>query len=117
MQRIKAAYLFFGVSVGLLLGACGGPDAYIYDALEFNREDANFAKDKENIETVTICYNKIGTKPEIIAKMAKAECGRFNKKEKFIRQSFKVCPLFAPVAAIYDCIGDVTETNYFQNRR
>ncbi|NQU62133.1 MAG: hypothetical protein HQ512_13465 [Rhodospirillales bacterium] len=114
MQRIKAAFHVFGVSAVLLTGACGAPEAYIYKAGEFNREAAGFGKDVENIDYITVCYNKLGTKPEIIAKIARAECERFNKKSKFIRQSYEKCPLVTPVAAIYKCLGGEPEGKDFK---
>ncbi len=97
--------MFFLLSIALLASACAGPDAYLHIDGEFNRESPTFAKKPENIDSVTICYNKSGTKPEIIVNMARAECARFNKKAEFRRQTLNVCPLVTPVGAIYDCVG------------
>ena len=71
---------------------------------EFNRELPTFAKEPLNIDSVIICYNKYGTKPEIVANMASAECARFNKKAEFLRQSLDQCPLSTPMAAVYACV-------------
>jgi hypothetical protein len=95
----------FWVPAVLLTAACGGPDAYIYNAGEFNRASPTFGKEPRNINTLTICYNKHGTKPEIIASMASSECAKFNKRAEFDHQSLTICPLFTPVAAIYNCRG------------
>ena len=95
----------FGVLAVLLTAACGGADAYIYNAGEFNRGSPTFGKEPRDINTLTICYNKHGTKPKIIASMASAECAKFNKRAEFDRQSLIICPLFTPVAAIYNCRG------------
>lgn len=107
--------LFVVLAAAMPAAACSGPsggqdgqsnpDAYVYNASEFNRASPTFAKDPKEIDSVTICYNKYGTKPAIIANMALEECARFNKKAEFVRQSLSVCPLFTPVAAIYDCVG------------
>ncbi|MFQ5765976.1 MAG: hypothetical protein ACE5GT_13730 [Rhodospirillales bacterium] len=94
-----------GLSAGLLVAGCGGPDAYVHKEAEFNRQSANFGKNPQNIDSVTICYNKFGTKPEFVANMASAECAVFNKKAEYRRQSFTICPLFTPVAAVYDCVS------------
>ena len=97
--------MFFWLSTALLASACTGPDAYLFIAEEFNRESPTFAKKAENIDSVTVCYNKSGTKPEIIVKMARTECARFNKKAEFRRQTLNICPLITPVGAVYDCVG------------
>ena len=89
----------------MLASACTGPDAYVYIDGEFNRESPTFAKKPENIDSVTICYNKSGTKPVIIVNMARTECARFNKKAEFRRQTLNICPLVTPVGAVYDCVG------------
>ena len=94
-----------GISAVLLATACGGPGAYVYKTNEFNRAHPNFAKDPKDIDGLTICYNKSGTKPENIAKMAEAECAKFHKKAEFSHQSLDVCPLMTPVAAVYNCRG------------
>ena len=108
MRRAAKKLVPFCLLAMLLVSACaGGPEqgAYVHQIDEFNRASPNFAKEPENIDSVTICYNKFGTKPEIVARMAKEECARFNKKAEFSRQSLTVCPLFTPAAAIYDCLN------------
>ena len=113
---VRASRILFAcLSVAVLTAACSGPggqqysqanqNAYVYHADEFNRASPTFAREPEEIDSVTICYNKYGTKPVIIANMATEECKKFNKKAEFVRQSLSVCPLFTPVAAIYDCVG------------
>jgi len=104
--------VLYVILTGLVLSACGAPPAYIHNADEFNRRAATFAKAPENIDSVTVCYNKFGTRPEIIAKMAQAECGKFNKEAEFSHQSFQICPLVTPVAAVYDCVGKESRRNY-----
>ena len=98
----------------MMTAACSAPygnqegktntNAYVYNADEFKRSSPTFAKEPTKIDSVTICYNKYGTKPAVVVSMATEECQKFNKKAEFVRQSLSVCPLFTPVAAIYDCI-------------
>ena len=97
--------MFIWLSIALLVSAFTGPDAYIHIDGEFNRKSPTFAKKQDNIDSVTICYNKSGTKPEFIVNMARTECARFNKIAEFRRQTLNVCPLFIPVAVVYDCVG------------
>ncbi len=108
-MRLAAKKLVpFCLSAMLLVSACAnepGEGAYVHHPGEFNRASPNFAKEPENIDSVTICYNKFGTKPENIAKIANEECAKFNKRAEFARQSLTVCPLFTPVAAIYNCLN------------
>jgi len=102
------------IVTAVLLAACSAPvpqqdgqmnvDVYVYKSGEFNRSSSTFAKDPTNITSVTICYNKSGTKPQIVANMAAKECAKFSKKAEFVSQSLSICPLFTPVAAIYNCI-------------
>ena len=105
MGRFKPILAALGILAVLLVTACGSPEAYVYKAGEFNRGAKDFGKEPEKIDSVTICYNKFRTKPEIIANMASTECAKFNKKAEFKRQTLKTCPLFTPVAAVYKCIG------------
>ena len=107
---ISSAVVFAAL---LLASACAGPnaadragdkDAYVFNPSEFNRN--TFDKPAVIPGSITICYNKSGTTPAAIAKIAIKECGRFNKTAEFDRQSLLVCPLFTPVAAIYNCAGD-----------
>ena len=96
----------FPLAVFLFLAGCSASTdggAYIYKEGEFNRASPNFAKTPQDIDSVTVCYNKYGTKPVNVATMAKHECAKFNKKAVFLRQSYETCPLFTPVAAIFNC--------------
>ena len=94
----------FALAVALL-GGCAAPPPYVYLPQEFNRAAKDFGKEPLNIDSVTICYNKYGTNPELVANMASAECTKFNKKAEFRQQRFDQCSLSAPVAAVYACVG------------
>ena len=104
MRRLRPGFLVVALSAVLLTTGCAAPAPYVLDAGEFNRESPTFAKGPLNIDSVIICYNKNGTKPEIVANMASAECARFNKKAEFQVQSLEHCPLLTPIAAVYDCV-------------
>ncbi|HEX9702291.1 MAG TPA: hypothetical protein VGA19_05525 [Rhodospirillales bacterium] len=91
--------------MAFVLGGCAAPGPFVHHPGEFNRAAKDYGKEPTNIDSVTICYNKYGTSPGIVAKMASAECARFNKTAEYRRQSFEICPLFTPVAAEYECIG------------
>ncbi len=105
MTRARwAALMIVAVALSATAG-CSAPGPYVYREAEFDRKSKNFNKTPLNIDSVIICYNKYGTKPEIVANMAGAECARYNKKAEFVRQSYRTCPLTTPVAAEFDCIG------------
>jgi hypothetical protein len=97
-------------SAAVLIAGCAAPPPYVYLPQEFNRTASDFGKEPLNIDSVTICYNKFGTNPGLVANMASAECAKFNKKAEFRRQRYDQCSLFVPVAAVYACVGG-TERN------
>ena len=89
-----------------MAAACAAPEAYVFKSGEFNRDSKTFGKEPDNLSSVTICYNKMGTRSEIISKMAVKECGKYGKKAIFFKQTLNLCPLFTPISAVYDCKGD-----------
>jgi len=105
MKRVRPTMFLVLLAAVSATAGCAAPGPYVYRQQEFNRESKDFGKEPLNIDSVIICYNKFGTKPEIVANMASAECARYNKKAEFRRQSHEFCPLTTPVAAEYDCLG------------
>ncbi len=101
--------MIMSLGTAFLTAACAAPEAYVYNPGEFNRASKTFGKEPETISLVTICYNKIGTKPEIISKLAVEECGKYGKEANFSEHKFNLCPLFTPIAAVYDCQVDKPE--------
>ena len=98
------------LSFYLILGAgCTSMDVqenlFVYNHNEFNRETYTLPSSEPN--SITICYNKYGTSPVAILNLAVKECGKYNKTAEFIRQSYIVCPIFTPIAAIYNCCTDL----------
>ena len=90
------------------LSACSLPDAHVLDSDRFNRDAADYGKDPKDISTVAICYNAMTATPAKIVALAEERCGRFRKTAVFVRQAISDCPLFNPVAAIYNCVDSRT---------
>ena len=101
MKRLPL--LLCAVAVCFGLAACSDPP-YVYDVAEFNRDHADFGKDKTDIESVTVCYNTRGATPADVSRLAVEACGEFGKTASFEAQSYKVCPLSHPVAATFECV-------------
>ena len=85
-----------------LVTACA-QEPYIYKEDEFNRAEANFAKDPIDRKDVRICYNRRSTTPQTILKMAADECGRYGKRAVFSRHDYLECPVSVPARAIFLC--------------
>jgi len=101
--------MIMSLGTAFLAAACAAPEAYVNNPGEFNRASKTFGKEPEDLKSVTICYNQMGTKPEIISKLAVEECGKYGKEAIFSEQKFDECPLFTPIAAVYDCKGEKPE--------
>jgi len=87
---------------GLILAGCSS-GAYVHDPIKFNRQAAGFGRPVKDINGVTICYNTLTSRAEQVVSLAEAECAKFNKVAKFSHQDVKICPMVAPVAAVYRC--------------
>lgn len=92
------------VGLALITTGCSSPP-YIHKAGEFNRESEGFGRPVKDIDQVTVCYSSSSATPAQVARLAVDECARFNKTAMFSEQSYSVCPLVAPMAAIYKCQG------------
>ncbi|MBT3239251.1 MAG: hypothetical protein HOK06_08435 [Rhodospirillaceae bacterium] len=86
------------------LAACSTPPS-VYKKGEFNRADPDFGKEVTDITSVTICYSAYSSTPAEVAAMARDECGKVGKTAMFTGQSYDNCPLFTPVSANYQCVG------------
>ena len=91
-------------AVILTISGCSSPP-YVHNEGEFNRTTEGFGQPVEDISNVTVCYSSSSATPQQVAQLAVAECARFNKTARFSEQSYDVCPMAAPIAAIYDCQG------------
>ena len=106
MLGFRNALRIFSLIAAFMAAACAAPEAYVFKSGEFKRDSKTFGKEPDNLSSVTICYNKMGTRSEIISKMAVEECGKYGKKAIFFEQTLNLCPLFTPISAVYDCKGD-----------
>ena len=93
------------ISLLAVTTACAQP-AYIHHAGEFNRSLSGFGKDITDIDRVTVCYSSRSTTPAQVRALAGEECKKFNKTAQFLRQEYFICPLTAPVAASFSCLGE-----------
>lgn len=88
----------------MALAACSGTAPYVYQEDEFDRSRPGFGQPLKDRTELTICYNKRSTTPDELAQMARAECGRFEKKPVYVDQDFTKCPLITPAAINFRCV-------------
>lgn len=94
--------VFSVLFAGLILAGCSS-GAYVYDPIKFDRQATGFGKPIKDITGVTICYSTFSDRAEQVVSLAEAECAKFNKVAKFSHQDRSICPLVAPIAAVYLC--------------
>lgn len=102
MKRMSALVVM-ALAVVLATAACSRIEPFVYHPNEFNRSVKDFGKPPTDIREVGICYNKAGTKPDVLAAMARDECGRFGKTARYVGQDRATCPLFMPVRIVFAC--------------
>jgi hypothetical protein len=78
----------------------------VYNEDQFDRSSDDFGKTVIDIFSVTVCYNTYTATPSEINKLALDECSRFGKSVKYIEQNYTTCPIIAPMAALYSCVGE-----------
>lgn len=103
MKHIFPMLALAGVMV--VVTACSKP-AYVYKSEEFNRAAKDFGRPVSTINQVTICYSSYSSSPQQVSQLAIDECAAFSKKAEFYEQRYNICPLEAPVAAVYTCRRD-----------
>ena len=101
------------ISIIALLGVtgCTGADPYIDRPYAINRDSVYFPNGPE-IEPgtpITVCYAKSSATPASIRALAEAECAQSGLGAAFVEQTYDVCPLVSPIAAIFACSGVVAE--------
>ncbi len=102
MRHIIPMLALAGVVVAV--AACSSPP-YVYKSGEFNRASKVFGQPVSDISSVTVCYSSFSASPQQVSQMAVDECAAFNKTAEFSKQRYDICPLAAPVAAVYNCLG------------
>ncbi len=86
------------------LAGCSGSAPYVFKEGEFDRGSPNFGQEPSDIDSLVICYNKGGTTPRALVKMAQGECSKFNKSAVYNHQDYNKCPMLTPVAIYFDCL-------------
>lgn len=86
----------------VMLSACA---PYIYDPEEFNRERADFGKDRTDRTSVDICYFTRNTAAQDILAMAEAECAKFGKTARYRYSEVGICPLATPTLGYFNCVA------------
>ncbi len=102
MRHIFSIVMLVGLVV--VVTACSSPP-YINKSGQFNRAASNFGQPVSDISSVTVCYSSYASSPQQVSKLAVDACAAFNKTAKFSRQRYDVCPVVAPIAAEYSCLG------------
>ncbi len=114
MKRSKAFLAIAVATLALGAGGCQWTTPYIYKESEFNRTSASFNRELEDRDEVQICYNKRGTTPEALAKMAKDECAKFDKTARFVSNDYLTCPMTTPVRATFSCVTPSRSRNLWR---
>lgn len=91
------------LTLAVAIAACAETRPYVYKRDEFNREAMDFNREPEDRDSVTICYNELGTTPEVVFELANTECGKYAKRARPTHQSFGDCPIVTPVEAHFAC--------------
>lgn len=103
---MKQIFLIFAVMASVALtSACSAPP-HVHKPGQYNRAAAGFGQPVTDLDRVTVCYSSYSATPTQVRKMAAQECARFNKTAEFVKQNYQTCPLTAPVAAEFNCVGD-----------
>ena len=77
----------YAIVIVLLLIAVYAPQLWVQRVLNrFNREAEDFNKEPEDRDSVTICYNKLSTTPEMVFDLANTECGKYAKQARHVFQ-------------------------------
>ncbi len=100
----RKAVLVLTAAAALAASGCEATQAFIYDKDEFDRKSSTFNKEVTDREALSICYNGLVTTDKRIEEMAAAECQKFGKIAVTTGETFRDCPLLAPVEARFICI-------------
>tara|TARA_Y100001960_G_C14371590_1_gene679377 strand:- start:199 stop:633 length:435 start_codon:yes stop_codon:yes gene_type:complete len=93
---------FVVITLCIFLTGCAG-QPYINIDNEFNRDSKYYLQGQQSRNNVEVCYNTRSSTPKQIIEIASKECMRFGKRAKFSKNSYTICPIRTPVAAIYEC--------------
>jgi len=88
-----------------MMAACSGGPPNIHYPQKYDRESREYLDGIQDRSEVTVCYSKSGGTPAQVTELARQECARYGKRAVFREQSYQVCPMITPIAAIFDCIS------------
>ena len=109
MMKLSCRHILYSIAAAAFLAGCAADlQPHIYKPREFDRTQSDYNKPLKDRNEVIICFNKLKTKPQLIANMAALECSRFNKNAEFNKQEANFCPLATPIAARYWCVPKVS---------
>jgi hypothetical protein len=87
-----------------LMAACQ-QQPYIYEIGEFNRERADFGRERTDRTEVDVCYVTRNTTPQDLLATAEAECAKFGKTARYRYSDVLECPMVTPLRARFACEG------------
>jgi len=70
----------------------------------FTGSDKMASRDMAARDVVGVCYNSAFTTPQAVIALADAECGRRDRKPKFLGQLCFQCRLLVPNLARFECV-------------
>ena len=109
MIAVRPMLLGMIAALPMLLIGCGGTP-YIYNNNEFDRQSDYYLNGVADRDVVEVCFDKRKATPKMISDLAVSECRKFGKIAVFSNTSRAVCPLDTPVAAVYTCASQETQT-------
>lgn len=95
----------------LTVTACAAPPPYVLVEGEFQRSSAAFLNGVSDRQEVKVCYAKRATSAKEVTALARSACALDSKTAVFRQQSFQICPLVTPIAAIYDCVENAVRSD------
>jgi hypothetical protein len=92
------------IGICIALAGCGATEPYVYKADEFDRDAPTFNQEPSDLTDVTVCYNAMASRPEEVATLADAACGKFAKRAERRSDTFGDCPVLTPHEARFECV-------------
>lgn len=96
---------FLAILASVGVAGCITEPPYVDRPYQIDRRSKNFPLGPKLVvgSEVTVCYAKSASSPQEIRQLADDECGRFGLGAALYEQTLEVCPLRAPVAAVFKC--------------
>ena len=87
------------------LAGCAERMPYLYKAAEFDRSQADFARDPATRTEAIVCYARTTTTPAAVQAIAEEACAKVGKRAVFTGHVTTECPLVIPAAARFACVA------------